>query len=101
MVARIVSEQRRKQFQRRQAARKRVRSGIKNIVGRVRNKTFKIKQLIAVPKNIQKKKWPSHLKNDSAWERNISCRKQTCRISIINQVTRMFLIFDKFSSKFT
>ena len=56
MVARIVSEQRRKQFQRRQAARKRVRSGIKNIVGRVRNKTFKIKQLIAVPKNIQVKK---------------------------------------------
>ena len=56
MIARIVSDQRWRQFQRRQAARKRVRSGVKNIEGRVRNKTFKIKQLIAVPKNIQVKK---------------------------------------------
>ena len=40
----------------RQAARKRVRSGVKNIEGRVRNKTFKIKQLIAVPQNILVKK---------------------------------------------
>ena len=30
--------------------------GIKNIEGRVRNKTFKIKKLIAVPKNIEVKK---------------------------------------------
>ena len=52
MIARIVSDQRWRQFQRRQAARKRVRSGVKNIEGRVCNKTFKIKQLIAVPKNI-------------------------------------------------
>ena len=51
-----MSDQRWRQFQRRQAARKRVRSGVKNIEGRVRNKTFKIKQLIAVPKNIQVKK---------------------------------------------
>ena len=56
MIARIVSDQRWRQFQRRQAARKQVRSGVKNIEGRVRNKTFKIKQFIAVPKNIQVKK---------------------------------------------
>ena len=51
MVARIVLDQRGRQFQRRQlaAAHRRVRSGVKNIEGRVRNKTFKIKQLIAVP----------------------------------------------------
>ena len=53
-----MSDQRWRQFQRRQAAapRKRVRFGVKNIEGRVCNKTFKIKQLIAEPKNIQVKK---------------------------------------------
>ena len=56
MIARIVSDQRRRQFQSRQAAHKRVRSGVKNIEGRVCNKTFEIKQLIAVAKNIQVKK---------------------------------------------
>ena len=56
MIARIVSDKRQRQFQRRQAACKRVRSGVKNIEGRVCNKTFKIKQLIAVPENIQAKK---------------------------------------------
>ena len=56
MIARTVSDQRWRQFQRRQAACKRVRSGVKNIEERVRNKTFNIKQLIAVPKNIQVKK---------------------------------------------
>ena len=58
MIARIVSDQRRRQFQRMQAAPpcKWVRSGVKNSEGRVRNKTFKIKQFIAVPKNIQVKK---------------------------------------------
>ena len=56
MIARIVSDQRRRQFQKRQAAHKWVRSGVKNIEGRVRNKTFKIKQLITVPKNILVKK---------------------------------------------
>ena len=35
---------------------KQVRSGVKNIEGRVCNKTFKIKQLIAVPKYPGKKK---------------------------------------------
>ena len=55
MITRIVSDQIRRQFQRRQAAapHKRVRSGVKNIEGRVRNKTLKIKQFIVVPKNIQ------------------------------------------------
>ena len=56
MIARVVSHQRWREFQRRQVARNRVTSGVKNIEGRVRNKTFKIKQLIAVPKNIQVKK---------------------------------------------
>ena len=56
MIARIVSDQRQRQFQRRQAACKRVRSRVKNIEGRVSSKTFKIKQLIAVPKNVQIKK---------------------------------------------
>ena len=56
MIARIVSDQRWRQFQRRQAARKQVRSGVKNIEGRVCNKTFKIKKLIAVPKYPAKKK---------------------------------------------
>ena len=56
MITRIVSDQRQRQFQRRQAACKGVRSGVKNIEGRVCNKTFKIKQLIAVPENIQAKK---------------------------------------------
>ena len=49
MIARIISDQRRRQP-------KRIRSGVKNIEGRIRNKTFEIKQLIAVPKNIQVKK---------------------------------------------
>ena len=53
MIARIVSDQRRRQFQRRQAAHRRVGSGFNNIEERVHHKTFKIKQLIAVPKNIQ------------------------------------------------
>ena len=55
MIARIVSDQRQKQFQRRQAAapHKQERSGVKNKEGRVCNKTFMIKQSIAVPKNIQ------------------------------------------------
>ena len=58
MIARIVSGQRQRQFQRRQATApcKPVRSGFKNIEGRVGNETFKIKQLIAVPKSIQVKK---------------------------------------------
>ena len=58
MITKIVSDQRQRQSQRRQAAAplKRVRSGVKDIKGRVRNKTFKIKQLIAAPKNIQVKK---------------------------------------------
>ena len=58
MVARIVSDQRRRLLQRRQQAvqGRRTRSRIKNIEGKVRNKTFKIKRLIAVPKNVQGKK---------------------------------------------
>ena len=58
MVARIVSDQRQRLLQRRQQAvqGRRTRSGVKNIEGKVRNKTFKIKQLIAVPKNVQGKK---------------------------------------------
>ena len=43
MIAKIVSDQRWIQFQRRQAARKRVRSGVGNIEERVHNTTFKIK----------------------------------------------------------
>ena len=55
MITRIVSDQRQRQFQRRQAAapHKRVRFGVKSIEGTVCNKTFKIKQFIVVPKNIQ------------------------------------------------
>ena len=64
MIAKIVSHQRRRQFQRRQAAQKRVRSGVKNFEGRVHYKTFKIKQLIA-QKYPGQKKWPSRSKNDS------------------------------------
>ena len=58
MVARIVSDQRRRLLQRRQQAvqGRRTRSRVKNIEGKVRNKTFKIKRLIAVPKNVQGKK---------------------------------------------
>ena len=58
MIARIILDQRQRQFQRRQQTgqRKRIRSGVKNIEGRIRNKTFTIKQLIAVPKNVQLKK---------------------------------------------
>ena len=57
-----MSDQRQRQFQRRQAARKLVRSGVKNVEGRVRYKTSKIKQLIAVPKNVQIKKIAKLLK---------------------------------------
>ena len=55
MIVRIFSDQRWRQFQSRQqaAACRRVRSGVKNIEGRICNKTFKIKQSIAVPKNVQ------------------------------------------------
>ena len=58
MIVRIVLDQRWTQFQRRQqaAACRRVRSEVKNIEGRECNKTFKIKQLIAVPENVQVKK---------------------------------------------
>ena len=58
MIARIIADQRRRQFQRKQQAgqSKRIRSGVKNIEGWIHNKTFKIKQLIAVPKNVQVKK---------------------------------------------
>ena len=37
-------------------ARRRARSGVKNIEGRITNRTFKIKKLIAKPKNIEVKK---------------------------------------------
>ena len=58
MIVRTVSDQRWTQFQRRQqaAACGWVRSEVKNIEERERNKTFKIKQLIAVPENVQVKK---------------------------------------------
>ena len=57
MIAQIMSDQWQKRFQRRQQAgqHKRIRSGIKNFEGRIHNKTFKIKQLIAVPQNVQAK----------------------------------------------
>ena len=48
----------------------------------VRNKNFKIKQLIAVPKNVQVKKWIGRSKNDSTQKINISSRTPTCRILI-------------------
>ena len=36
-------------------------NGVKNIESRVRNQTFKIEKLIAVPKNVEvKKKWTSN-----------------------------------------
>ena len=35
---------------------RRMKGGVKNIEGRIRNKTFKIKKLTVVPKNIQVKK---------------------------------------------
>ena len=44
------------QQQQQPVARRRIRSGVKHIEVRVQNKTFKIKQLIAVPKNVQVKK---------------------------------------------
>ena len=58
MIARIIADQRRRQFQRKQqpGQSKRIRSGVKNIEEWIHNKTFKIKQLIVVPKNVQVKK---------------------------------------------
>ena len=58
MIAQIMSDQRQKRFQRRQQAgqHKRIRSGIKNFEERIHNKTFKMKQLVAVPQNVQVKK---------------------------------------------
>ena len=76
MIPRIVSDQRRKQHlqqlqQQRLAAkpgpsgvprkppvarRARARASIKNIKGRIHNKTFKIKKLIVQPKNVDVKK---------------------------------------------
>ena len=62
MVARIVADQRRWEIQQpgplRAAPHRRGAPGtsIKNIEGRVRNKTFTMKKLIAVPKNIEVKK---------------------------------------------
>ena len=73
MTARIVAEQRRLAAQRREAqlrqapARAPVRApvraparapriGVKNIEGRIRNRTFKIKKLLAQPKAIEVKK---------------------------------------------
>ena len=38
------------------ARRRRARTGVKNIEGRVHNKTFKIKKLIAQPENVKVKK---------------------------------------------
>ena len=38
------------------SARRRAISGVKNIEGRIGNRTFKIKKLIAQPKNIEVKK---------------------------------------------
>ena len=40
-------------------------TSVKNIEGRVHNKAFKIKKLIAVPKNAEVKKRASSSKNDS------------------------------------
>ena len=79
MILRIVSDQRRRQFQQQQAAvappqlpaplrvcRQRARAGVKNIEGRIHSKRFKIKRLIAVPKNVEaKKEWISCSRNDS------------------------------------
>ena len=42
--------------QEQKVAHRRIRPGVKNIEGRVQNKNFKIKQLIAVAKNVQVKK---------------------------------------------
>ena len=46
-------------------------TGVKNNEGRVRNKTFKIKKLIAVPKNIEVKK------NGQIVRRMTVCRRAT------------------------
>ena len=58
MIARMISDRKPRQFQRRQQVgqRKRIRPGVKNNERRICNKTFKVKQLIAVPKNVQVKK---------------------------------------------
>ena len=70
IIARMVWDKRRMNLQQRLAAqsagktrparvapaRRRAISGVKNIEGRIRNRTFKIKKLIAQPKNIQVKK---------------------------------------------
>ena len=71
MVVRMVADQRRQQIQQlgpSRAAPRRRRApwtGVKNIEGSVRNKTFKIKKLIAVTKNIEIKKRANSLKNGS------------------------------------
>ena len=63
LVARIAADERRRMMQQQpglsRAPPRRRRApgtGVKNIEGRVRNKTFKIKKLIAVPKNLEVKK---------------------------------------------
>ena len=65
MIARIVSDQRRQAVTqrakppaavRRPAARRRQRIGVKNSEGRIRNRIFKIKGLLALPKNVDLKK---------------------------------------------
>ena len=60
MVARMVSDQRQRQMrlqqQQQPVACGLIRCGVKHVEGRVQNKTFKIKQFIAVPKNVQVKK---------------------------------------------
>ena len=70
MIARMVLDKRRMNLQQRLAAqtaakprparvapaRRRARSGVKNIEGRIRNRTFKIKKVIAQPKTIEVKK---------------------------------------------
>ena len=70
MIARMVSDKRRMNLQQRLAAqaagelrparvvpaRRRAISGVKNIEGRIKNRTFKLKKLIAQPKNIEAKK---------------------------------------------
>ena len=71
MIERMVSDKRRMNLQQRLAAqaaeeprparvaptrRRAISEVIKNIEGRIRNRTFKIKKLIAQPKNIEVKK---------------------------------------------
>ena len=71
MIERMVSDKRRMNLQQRLAAqaaekprparvaptrRQAISEVIKNIEGRIRNRTFKIKKLIAQPKNIEVKK---------------------------------------------